>query len=339
MFTLITGTPGAGKTAYTVWEVVRPMLDATITDSQGAVIKRRVLTNIKGLTLPHETIDAENLKTWHEWCQPGDLIVFDEVQEVWRPRSLGSTVPPAVAAIETHRHKGVDIVVITQHPGLVDSNVRKLVNQHIHLRRLTNSYAYRYEWDSCSENVKSTKSCVHSGMWRRPKAVHALYTSAMAHTKTKSRLPVLAYLLPVALVGFLGIGGVAYSRITDRFDTEAMKAAAAEKAGQPKPGGLILEDGEEQGSQVKPEAASVEPDAPAVGQAPAQAQAGRVGCIAAGDRCGCFDQAGAPVEPDPGLCAGLMVPTSTALDLIPESPDRLRAEHDGAVLAAMRSPV
>lgn len=333
MFTLITGTPGAGKTAYTVWEVIRPMLGQTLTDAKGETHQRRILTNIKGLTLPHELIDADNLKTWPDWCKPGDLIVFDEVQEVWRPRSLGSTVPPAVAAIETHRHKGIDLVVITQHPGLLDSNVRKLVNQHVHLRRLTDSYAYRYEWDSCSDNVKSTKACVHAGMWRRPKAVHALYTSAMAHTKTKSRLPALAYLLPVALVAFLGIGGVAYSRITERFDTDSI----AQKAPEAKPAqaeSLILQEpGQQQaeGDQSTPE----EPAQVVDLGPPAQAQTQFVGCIAAADRCACFDQTGAKVEPDIGLCAGLMEPTGTVLDLIPDPPDLARAAHDGRVLASM----
>ena len=332
MFTLITGTPGAGKTAYTVWEVIRPMLEATITDTAGVVIKRRVLTNVKGLTLPHEVIDADNLRTWHEWCQPGDVIVFDEVQEVWRPRSLGSTVPPAVAAIETHRHKGVDIVVITQHPGLVDSNVRKLVNQHIHLRRLTNAYAYRYEWDSCSDNVKSTKTCLHSGVWRRPKAVHDLYTSAVAHTKTKSRLPALAYLFPVAVLGFVGIGALAYGRITDRFDTSKV-APGAPGQGQAAPS-LLLDDAlPPVAARAVVASASV---VPASSVQYAQAQAGHVGCIVAADRCGCFDQAGRQVDPDPGLCAGLMVPVGDALAVLPEPRPADLDQHDGEVIAFMR---
>lgn len=324
MFTLITGTPRTGKSAYTVWEIIRPVIGTTVTDVEGVVHHRRVLSNIDGLTLPHEKIGAAELQTWHTWCKPGDVIVFDEVQEVWRPRTLGTSVPPAVAAIETHGHLGVDIVVITQHPGLVDSNVRKLVNQHIHLRRLTDSYCYRYEWDSCSDNVKATKSCVHSGVWRRPSAVHDLYRSAAAHTKTKSRLPALAYLLPVVIVALLGGGSLAYSRITSRFEAPKAQAAPVEP--------LIVQD---------PAPAGSDPVSPAlpldsVPLQPAQAQARGVGCIVMRDRCGCFSD-GEPVEPDVGLCAGLMDGTGPALSLIPEPPSRAVAAHDGSVIAWMRA--
>jgi len=325
MFTLITGTPRTGKTAYTVWELIRPVIGASVTDVDGVTHQRRVLSNIEGLILPHERIGASELQTWNTWCKPGDVIVFDEVQEVWRPRTLGTSVPPAIAAIETHGHLGLDIIVITQHPGLVDSNVRKLVNQHIHLRRLTDSYCYRYEWDSCSENTKAYKSCVHSGVWRRPKAVHDLYRSAIAHTKTKSRLPALVYLLPVALVALAAFGSLAYGRISSRFD--------ASKS-DPPPASLIVQ--EQPAADTEDPTVSSEP-LPVFDLPPAQAQAEGVGCIVMRDRCGCF-AGGLPVEPDVGLCAGLMSGDGSALSLILDPPDRARASHDGEVLRSMRNP-
>lgn len=337
MFTLITGTPGAGKTAYTVWEVIRPTVGVVVKDTAGTEHTRRILTNVKGLTIPHEVIGAAELETWPDWCKPGDLIVFDEVQEVWRPRTLGTKVPPAIAALETHRHLGVDIVVITQHPGLVDSNVRKLVNQHIHLRRLTNAYAYRYEWDACSDNVKATKSCVHSGLWRRPKQVHDLYRSAMLHTKPKSRLPALAYVLPVALLGMAGLGSVAYGRISSRFDDPA-KASA--QAVQPS---LILPEAQALAPDSQPAAPDAAPVSSDAGeqlgqglQVEAVPAVSSVGCIVMADKCGCYSD-GRPVEPDPNMCAALMGPSGRALELLPEPRLRVGGIHDGEVIVSMRA--
>jgi len=131
---IVTGQPGSGKTALTV--------DMIANDPQ---FKGRPLfvMGIPDLKVPH--ITCPPVDEWTEYrTSPEDpsldlayftfpenaLVVIDEAQRVYRPRPTGTRVPPEVAAFETHRHLGVDFILLTQHPGLIDSNIRKLVGRH-----------------------------------------------------------------------------------------------------------------------------------------------------------------------------------------------------------------
>ena len=89
MITLITGAPGAGKTALMV-ELLR------------TIYKDRPVyaCNVEGLTLPHFQLD--DLSKWPEVVPDGSLVVCDEVQRFWRPRGPGQKVPADVSALETH---------------------------------------------------------------------------------------------------------------------------------------------------------------------------------------------------------------------------------------------
>jgi zona occludens toxin len=139
MITLITGVPGSGKTLYCVSEILPTLIGSVVNGQDGNPdITRIVYTNINGLLLDHESIDGglNGLTGWQNWCKPGDCIVFDEVQSVWKPRPNGSKIPDDIGALETHRHKGVDFVLLTQHPMLLDQNVRALVGRHLHIRRM-----------------------------------------------------------------------------------------------------------------------------------------------------------------------------------------------------------
>ena len=70
-------------------------------------------------------------------------------------RSAASKVPPFIEALALHRHHGLDIVLITQHPSFLDSFVRKLVQRHMHVsikpvgRKL-------YEWNECVDQPDSS---------------------------------------------------------------------------------------------------------------------------------------------------------------------------------------
>lgn len=280
MLTIITGTPGAGKSLYTVWEEARKVPGSTI-EQDGKAVPRRLLSNIKDLLVDHEHIDGKDLETWHEWAKPGDVIVFDEVQEVWRPRGLGTKVPDCIAALETHRHKGVDIILITQHPMLVDPNIRRLCNRHLHLRRLSRRVAYVYEWDHCA-NPGQVRTALQSRVWFHPKKAYGLYKSAQLHTKPTARLPRIALVGVVAVAAMVYLAPVTYARLTNSLGGQPasakpaskseVKAPTAQSAGAPAPA---------------PSAAAVATVAP--DPAP---QAQHLGCIKFGPRCECFDSKG-----------------------------------------------
>lgn len=315
MLTLITGTPGAGKSLKAVWDFARKVPGSTV-EMDGTPVPRRLLTNIKGLLIEHTHIDGPDLDNWHTWAKPGDVIVFDEVQEVWRPRGLGTKVPDCIAKLETHRHMGVDIILISQHPMLVDPNIRRLVNQHIHVRRLTKRMTMCYEWDHCS-NPQATKSCVHSGLWRHPKAAYGLYKSAQLHTKPTARVPKVAFVGVAALVACAVAFPATYQRLgqslgwVDKPQTE-LAANVTKTVTQGPPPGMVLTPSPQ---PATPEQGAVAPAAPAVPVVN--------GCIVVGPRCECFTDEARPAPRDEDMCAALTAPKSPVLA------GTLRAETSG----------
>jgi len=296
MLTLVTGTPGAGKSLYTVWEIARKVPGSTV-ESDRESVPRRLFSNIKDLLLDHQHITGDDLNRWHEWVKPGDVIVFDEVQEVWRPRGVGSKVPECIAKLETHRHMGVDIVLITQHPMLVDPNIRRLVNQHLHLRRITKTVAMVYEWDHC-ENPGNTRATIGHKVWMHPKAAYKLYKSAQLHTKPTARVPAIAWVGLLALCGLAYAGPMAYGRISGALGkkNEVQTVAAADPSAKSRAGlttSTVQTSGPPPG-YVPPE---IKPSV-----VPVAASEAFSGCVASPVGCGCFNVSGARLERPESFC-------------------------------------
>lgn len=193
MITLITGTPGAGKTLYTVHAILNE-------EAKGS--RPIYVDGIPELKIRHEP--APDILEWHKWAPDGALIVIDEVQRIWRPMPSGARVPESIAELETHRHRGIDFIVITQHPNLMHANVRKLVGKHIHLRR-TALGTYLHEWPECANpEARGNSTRIR---WSHPKQSFGLYKSASEHTKVKHRMPMAVYIFGAAVL-LLGGGSI-----------------------------------------------------------------------------------------------------------------------------------
>lgn len=154
---------------------------------------------------------------WHNWAPDGALIIYDEVQNVYRPRSSSSKVPPSVSAFETHRHKGLDFYLVTQSPLLFDTNIRRLVGRHIHLRP-TWAGRFQYEFPECNDNTRILSTGVKS-KYKLNKSVFSLYKSSSLHTKQQKKIPFIAYVLLIFIFIFLLIG----YRIKSRYDTVSIE--------------------------------------------------------------------------------------------------------------------
>ncbi len=208
MITLITGSPGSGKTLYCVDKLLRPLIGTTVdsTNDEGetTTYNRTVFTNIPRLLLDHELIDKEWLENIHVNKVTGCVVVFDEVQRVWPNRPSMSKKPAAVEYLETHRHDGIDIIIMTQNPLLLDPAVRALVGRHLHIRRLGGlGAAVVYEWDSCS-NALNYRASFAKTPYKYNRSVFKLYHSADVHTKQKRRMPFVVWFL------FFGVAGASY---------------------------------------------------------------------------------------------------------------------------------
>lgn len=226
MINLITGLPGSGKTLFTIGEVLRVSL----------ADKRPVFyAGISGVTDPTWTeIKAD------EWfnCPTGALILIDECQTVFRPRTISKEVPRFVSELETHRHKGLDLYMITQHPMLADTALRRLAGRHIHVVRAFGMQgATLHEWGSVKDNCDKSAGRVDSlkKRWSYDKAVFTRYKSAEIHTVKRS-LPMRVKVLLAVPFLIAALGYYFYARQQNKVAPVAALASVPGGAAATAPG-------------------------------------------------------------------------------------------------------
>lgn len=206
MIQLNTGVPGAGKTL----SMVQSLAAAVARWEKHPEEARAVFVHgIPGLSLPHSPLPllsvsasslglAEVVPDW-EKVPPGSLVIIDECQCAFPPRSTQSKPLPHVAWMNMHRHYGIDIWLTTQHPKLMDGSVRALVGRHQHFRRLFGgNRSLIYEFDACNDGLGGLKNAVKT-YWSFPKKVFQWYKSSEVHTKQKFRLPIWIFIPFVGL--------------------------------------------------------------------------------------------------------------------------------------------
>lgn len=180
MIRLITGMPGHGKTLWVVTELAR------LADEHAS--RPVYVRGIGGLKVDH--VDLADGRDWNK-CPDGALIVIDEAQSAFPTRGA-STPPQWVSDLAVHRHRGIDLWLITQHPGNIDSFVReRLIEEHIHVMRVMGTQSSMvYKWHEVQTDPRSqaSKAAAIVTPFPFPKASFDLYSSAVMHTG-KSRLP------------------------------------------------------------------------------------------------------------------------------------------------------
>lgn len=222
MITLITGAPGAGKTAA--------LVDMLSTVDPARLV---YVSGIPDLSLPGRTVHAlDDVATWPETVPDGALVVIDEVQRVWRPRASGQAVPQDIAQLETHRHHGLDFWIITQNPGLVHKNVRSLVGRHVHLRDVGYLGRWWYEWPECAENcLTGWRTAPIKKRYRLPRRVFGLYRSASMHIKGQRSFPMMVAVGALALVGAVAASWFAWQSISQKGQAPVTVAPASIQPG------------------------------------------------------------------------------------------------------------
>lgn len=265
MITLISGTPGSGKTAL----IVDMMLEEL---KQGGKI---YTFGIPQLLLPvHE---AGDIQTWQDgtrlqidyydpklckskgikstWfprgCPSncaflstcprvgalnttltpdgGALLIIDESHVEFPQRPSGKAPPPYIEALTVHRHPGLDFWFVSQRPSFLDPFVRGLSSRHIHLS--LNSFSFtgsrnKYEWAEYQETVNRTsKMMVSKSTYKPSSAVFPLYASASVHTKLDQRMPTILKVFIFMVLILLFFVGIVVTRVQTRI--EGIKQAEA----------------------------------------------------------------------------------------------------------------
>lgn len=209
MIILQTGVPGAGKTSSVVNMLMNDESYTHFTDKDGVKKKRPLFVNgIPELKIEHEELSDDQIreKPFQDFLPYGSLIIIDEAQRLMGTRSAATKVPQYIEALAMHRHHGLDIVLITQHPSFLDSFVRRLVQRHMHVsikpvgRKL-------YEWNECVDQPDSSVNIAKAieRTFVVPKKSFGMYKSAEVHTKPKRRIPkslIFVVLFIPLLIGF-----------------------------------------------------------------------------------------------------------------------------------------
>ena len=243
MLYLRTGLPGSGKTLNTIREI--ELEHGPDPKNPGKELRTVYYYGIPDLDVTKLKCNWVEFDTPDEWFNlpDGSIIVIDEAQRVFGAQDGRKARPEKVARFETHRHQGFDIYLITQHPSLVMSHVRKLVGKHINMYRpYGGKRLLRHEYEFCIDSPEK-RSNFKLAQERRIKLdpkYFGVYRSATVHTH-KFKLPNYVWYIPacVAVIGAC-LGWVWYTYVPA--DSEpAVVASDALPAQQPVAGpGLSL---------------------------------------------------------------------------------------------------
>lgn len=203
MLHLTTGTNGSGKTLFNIkWVRERQLKETRPVFYNGRFDLKEEIQKEWGWNI----ID---FKDWQD-CPDGSIIIVDECHNDMPVRTGKTTVPEPIRMLAEHRRRGFDFYLITQHPGNIDSFVRRLIGNpgwHRHLKRTFGAAVVsRLHWDAVHLNCEKTGAGKNAdiSMLPFPKEYYEYYNSATLHTN-KVKLPKQLYIAIVAIV-LAGLG-------------------------------------------------------------------------------------------------------------------------------------
>ena len=329
MIYLITGSPGVGKTAMVVdmilsnfeglfkfkaldgTEIDRPLYFCHIDGLDERKFKAHRLTEEQLQSAPLKDIVPE-----------GSVVIVDECDYTYPVRSASREPPPYVQTLKELRHEGFTLILMTQHPSMIDRYVRNLVGKHIHIER-KQFKTKRYEWYRCEENLNSTSfQAANWSYYKPPKRAFAYYKSASTHIKFTRKFPKILLIAPLLVFVFL-YGALNF---VSKFNQPKSKVAGNTVSVASAPSVEAVEETEK---PVAPQAASV----PSVAVRDASAPMGTVstdfepvipdkpetapiydslrravnmetvaGCVATSTSCNCYSEQATPVRVSARQC-------------------------------------
>ena len=312
MIYLITGTPGTGKTAFAVSSIInnREGLFKYETEDGETVDRPLYFCHIDGLdekALKAHRLTEEQIQSapLNELVPQGSVVIVDEADYAYPTRAAAKEVPPYVKTLKELRHDGFTLILMTQHPSMLDSYLRNLVGKHWHLERKQVGTKL-YEFYRCETNIASACAAkgVTSDFYKPDKRAFKYYKSASVHIKFKKKLHPVFYgmgLLLVCAPLFFYYSSGRFKRYVGAEEQPAAVAIAETSAPAPQqaaadnypaappmaaslPVGAKVED-------YRPRIANLQETAPIYDSLRQVADfPRRVACVASADSCNCYSQ-------------------------------------------------
>lgn len=306
MIYLTTGANGAGKTLFTLHDV----------RAQQLAENRPVYYH--GFKAGQPLIDFGwkefEPSKWQE-LPDGSICIFDEAQNEMPAKASGAALPEWINAIaQFRRARGFDFWIITPHPSMIHTNVRKLIESpsyHRHFKRvfgsqLVSELKFNYAETRC-ELPGSGKRAVVT-MRPYPKESFKWYQSTTLDT-SKRTIPKQIYVFFAALLLVPVLGYLAYSQIDKQFETES-KTPQTQQFEQTK---QSQQNAASQNDQVQTVAEYLESYAPRLPGLPHTAPRFDdltkpaavpypAACVSMGSRCNCYTQQATPLDVPKELC-------------------------------------
>ncbi|UVT22050.1 MAG: hypothetical protein H8K03_09245 [Nitrospira sp.] len=211
MITLLEGTPGSGKSYYAVADYLLPWLRAG----------RRLYVAVDGFYLDRLALfegrplsDLQNQITlWQDRAQipsllptvePGSAICLDEAQTIFRAKEK---IPGEILRwLETHRHYGVDVLLMAQDYRQLTSSVTRLVESTIKFRRMERFGMTRRFQGFVRGNPEETE-VIRTLIGRYDPKIYAYYSSYATGGIREERRMKTVLSSPLLMIGGLGLVG------------------------------------------------------------------------------------------------------------------------------------
>lgn len=257
MIAVITGQPGNGKSLMAMHLMQVEFERNAAAVKSGKEQPRRFFSNIKGATTeenPEAFPWVELLPPGADWTKlpDGSYVQYDEAHSDGKTPGLEryghlfpSTGKPGesddlrIRAMSTHRHRGFDLVLITQWPSKIHHQVRSLVGSHVHMSRafgLEKAGVLKWTRIQVDPYDEVQREKAEEEIWTYPKDLYRRYISASMHTAShKFKMPPAVWKGLSTLVMFgLIIGAFLWwvGRNSDEKVSEARELAGPKAQGQ-----------------------------------------------------------------------------------------------------------
>lgn len=235
MIYLITGTPGAGKTSNTLWDFL---------NNVDFLDRPKFATLIPNFDYDNHDVtelDSSDLENWRN-LPSGSLIFVDEADRFF-PSGNGKNPPEWIREMARHRHYGIDFIIITQMPSMINDFLHGLIEAHIHYHRVRgNDYTTRYRWEFLQKNpyTKTNKALGLPEKVTVNPEVFKLYRSTELNTRRKE-FPWHAVIKIFLLCSSLLLAGIfCYWFLYARHLTDDEPITTLDKSAVPAPAAMPL---------------------------------------------------------------------------------------------------